>query len=167
MVKEIVKNSKTPVKTRIIPTKVIDKFAGKITKVEPDIARVVEEERAEREIAMLENRANKMQNQLKNPSGEAERAWIQKPRTKKKIVGEKLRIKKEVAKMDPEEKKIWKEAQFDFREAKRARKAKKIYAAEEDKNNRFSKKRGSRGGIKQRNKRLGASRASKIDQFKK
>ena len=160
------KSSKTPVKTRIIPTKVIDKFAGKIAKVEPDIARVVEEERAEREIAMLENRANKMQNQLKNP-GEAERAWIPKQRTKKKMVGEKLRIAKEVAKMDPEEKAVWRQAQFDFREAKRARKSKKLYRVEEDKNDRFSKKkRGSRGGVNQR-RRLGAAKASRVDRIKK
>ena len=126
----------------------------------------MEEERAEREIAMLENRANKMQNQLKNPA-EAERAWITKPRTKKKVVGEKLRIAKEVAKMDPEEKANWRLAQFDFREAKRARKSKKMYRVEEDKNDHFGKKkRGSRGGVNHRRK-LNAAKASKIDRIKK
>ena len=54
LVREIVKNSKNLVKSRIIPSKVIDKYASKIAKIEPDIAKVVEEENAEREIAMLE-----------------------------------------------------------------------------------------------------------------
>ena len=157
LVKEIVKSSRTPVKSRIIPTKVIDKFAGKIAKVEPDITRVVEEERAEREIAMLENRANKMQNDLKN--GPADRAWIENPKKQKKqknVVGKKTKKKnyyqREVAKMDNEEKEAFKEAEFTLREAKRARKPKKMTIVDED-DNRFSKKRGTRGGVNSQSKK--------------
>jgi len=81
LVREIVKQSRTPVKSRVIPSKVIDKYASKIGKIEPDVARVVEEERAEREIAMLENRANRMQKEIKN--GPDDRAWIDKSKAKK------------------------------------------------------------------------------------
>merc|ERR1711962_594490 len=42
IVRDIVKQSRTPVKSRVIPSKVIDKYASKIGKIEPDVARVVE-----------------------------------------------------------------------------------------------------------------------------
>ena len=74
--REIVQQSQNSVKSRVIPPKVIEKYASKIAKVEPDIVRVIEEERAEREIAMLENRANRMQKELTN--GPEDRAWIEK-----------------------------------------------------------------------------------------
>ena len=44
LVREIVKNSNNPVKSRIIPSKVIEKYASKIEALEPDIVKVVEEE---------------------------------------------------------------------------------------------------------------------------
>ena len=163
LVKEIVKSSRTPVKSRIIPTKVIDKFAGKIAKVEPDIARVVEEERAEREIAKLENRANKMQNDLKN--GPADRAWIDNPKKQKKlqqqkakVVGKKAKKKnyyqRAVANMDNEEREAFKLSEFTLREEKRSRRPKKLTMIDEDDHDRFKNKtRGTRGGVNSQKKK--------------
>ena len=58
------KHARRPVKARVIPPKIIQKYVKRIAALEPDIARVLEEEAAEREIAKLENRANRMQNEL-------------------------------------------------------------------------------------------------------
>ena len=156
LVKEIVKSSRTPVKSRIIPSKVIDKFAGKIAKVEPDIARVIEEERAEREISKLENKANKIQNELKN--GPADRAWIDKKKQKHKSVpGKKAKkrnyYQRAVANMDQEEKEAFKMAEFEFRKNKRDRKQKKLHAVIEDDDKPFGKKRGTRGGVNTQKKK--------------
>ena len=129
LVREIVKNSNNPVKSRIIPSKVIEKYASKIEALEPDIVKVVEEEKAEREIAMLENRANRLQNELKN--GPKDRAWIEKSKKKSTTSN------KDAAKGKKERKKRKLEgiefdrgdqntADFIVRSAKRARKPKKI-----------------------------------------
>ena len=64
IVRDIVKHACRPVKARVIPPKIIDKYAKRIAGVETDVKRVLEEESAEREIAKLENRANRMQNEL-------------------------------------------------------------------------------------------------------
>ena len=58
------RHARRPVKARVIPPKIIQKYVKRIAALEPDIARVLEEEAAEREIAKLENRANRMQNEL-------------------------------------------------------------------------------------------------------
>ena len=129
LVREIVKNSNNPVKSRTIPSKVIEKYASKIEALEPDIVKVVEEEKAEREIAMLENRANRLQNELKN--GPKDRAWIEKSKKKSTTSN------KDAAKGKKERKKRKLEggefdrgdqnnADFIVRAAKRARKPKKI-----------------------------------------
>ena len=58
------KHARRPVKARVIPPKIIQKYVKRIAALEPDIARILEEEAAEREIAKLENRANRLQNDL-------------------------------------------------------------------------------------------------------
>ena len=152
LVREIVKQSRTQVKSRIIPSKVIEKYAGKITKIEPDIAKVVEEERAERQIAMLENRANRMQKELTD--GPNDRAWIDKSKMRKKgekkeaAAGKKARVKRKMENPDPEEWKMNKEADFYARAAKRARKPKRIRSIIENDGKKSNKgpPRGVRGG---------------------
>merc|ERR1712039_990870 len=151
LVREIVKQSRTPVKSRVIPSKVIDKYANKISKIEPDVVRVVEEERAEREIAMLENRANRMQKELTD--GPNDRAWIDKSKLKKKQnqekgqeKGKKARMKRKLENLDPEEKEMMKTGDFVARSAKRARKPKKIRSVVENNSAAKSAQRGSRGG---------------------
>ena len=58
------KHARRPVKARVIPPKIIQKYFKRIADLETDVARILEEESAEKEIAKLENRANRMQNQL-------------------------------------------------------------------------------------------------------
>ena len=58
------KHARRPVKARVIPPKIIQKYVKRIADLEADVARILEEESSEKEIAKLENRANRMQNQL-------------------------------------------------------------------------------------------------------
>lgn len=153
LVREIVKQSRNPVKSRIIPSKVIDKYAEKVAKIEPDVAKVVEEEAAEREIAMLENRANRMQRDL--TEGPNTRVYIDKKSKKKgkdqaaqPEKGKKARMKRKMENIDPEERKMNQMADFQIREAKRAKRPKKIRSVVEGAPPGPKRKqaRGSRGG---------------------
>jgi ATP-dependent RNA helicase DDX27 len=56
IVRDIVKQSRNPVKSRVVPTQVISKFVAKIQRMGDDVKRILEEEAAEKEIAKLENR---------------------------------------------------------------------------------------------------------------
>ena len=156
LVKEIVQQSRNSVKSRVIPPKVIEKYASKIAKIEPDIVRVVEEERAEREIAMLENRANRMQKELTD--GPEDRAWIEKSKKNanskpKEEKGKKARMKRKLENMDPEVKEMSAAGDFAIRSIKRARKPKKLRMVVDktpfNKGNQDNEKkiRGSRGGV--------------------
>ena len=154
--REIVQQSRNPVKSRVIPPKVIEKYARKIAKIEPDVVRVVEEERAEREIAMLENRANRMQKELTD--GPEDRAWIEKSKKNqnskpKEEKGKKARMKRKLENIDPEVKEMSATGDFVIRAAKRARKPKKLRMVVDktpfNKGNQDNEKkiRGSRGGV--------------------
>ena len=68
IVREIVQHARRPVKARVIPPAIIQKYVKRIASLEADVTRILEEESAEKEIAKLENRANRMQNQLENVS---------------------------------------------------------------------------------------------------
>ena len=91
MVKEIVRRARDPVKSRTVNNDVVEKYRGKLVKLEEDVTKVLEEEKAEKEIAKLENRAGKMQNQLAGVQDD--RAWFQ---TKQQRNEEKLKLKKQL-----------------------------------------------------------------------
>jgi len=146
MVKEIVKRARDPVKSRTVNSEVLEKYRAKLKKLEDDVSRVLEEEKAEREIAKLENRAGKIQNLLDGK--EEDRAWFQ---TKKQRMEEKQKLKKKLkdptytktkqkkkqeTNLDPAEamemKKLHREADFITRQSKRKRKEKKIRSFDEN-----------------------------------
>ncbi len=129
IIREIVKSSRNPVKSRVIPSKVIAKYASKIQALEGDITRVLEEVASEREIAMLENRANRMQKEIDN--GPSTRTWIDKTGKNKKGGGESKNSKKWKRKnkyhgLEGEDKEAAKAGDYAVRAAKRARKPKRI-----------------------------------------
>ena len=130
MVREIIRNARDPVKNRIIPQNVIDKYVKKITGLQDKAKQVVEEEQAEREIAALENKANRMENQLQNGGAtEQDRAWFKTEKQQKKDASAAAKAKKKKNKFsfeDEEEKRSFNEAEFLTRNAKRARKPKKM-----------------------------------------
>merc|ERR1719445_2820075 len=158
MVKEIVKRARDPVKSRTVNTDVVEKYRTKLVKLEEDITRVLEEEKAEREIAKLENRAGKLQNRI--DGAEEERTWFQ---TKQQRKDEKQKLKqqqkdptctkrkmrKKAAKpVDPEQKEAQNVYDFTNREAKRKlrkkRRLKKIRAIDDDDDNIAPKKKKSK-----------------------
>lgn len=126
MVKEIIRNARDPVKNRILPQTVIDKYVKKITALNDRVKQVIEEEQAEREIAALENKANRLENQLKTgaDASQPERVWFKPEKDKKKLT--KRKAKKAMAFEDEEDKQNYREAEFISRQAKRARKPKKM-----------------------------------------
>ena len=56
IVRDIVRQSRTAVKGRVVPSNVVAKFDAKIKSMADDVRRILEEEAAEKEIAKLENR---------------------------------------------------------------------------------------------------------------
>merc|ERR1712106_670858 len=66
MVREIIKRARDPVKSRTVNADIQTKYKAKLTKLEEDVSKVLEEEKGDREIAKLENRAGKLQNRLAN-----------------------------------------------------------------------------------------------------
>ncbi|CAB0036770.1 unnamed protein product [Trichogramma brassicae] len=80
LVKEVIKQSKNPVKHRIIPPNIIDKYNKKLVSLEPDVEKILNEEREERELAKVENQANRIENMLKDEDNKDQRVWFQSQR---------------------------------------------------------------------------------------
>ncbi|XP_033729241.1 probable ATP-dependent RNA helicase DDX27 [Pecten maximus] len=78
VLKEIVKQAKAPLKTRIVPQEVITKYRDRIGRLEKEVAQIEVQEKEERELRATENHMNKAQNLL-NAEGEAapKRGWFQ------------------------------------------------------------------------------------------
>ncbi|XP_076762063.1 dead-box helicase Rs1 [Xylocopa sonorina] len=84
LVKEIIKNAKNPVKNRIIPPDIIEKYNKKLQSLQPDVETILEEERSEREIAKVENQANRAEKFLKNENKkDIQRTWFQTQKERK------------------------------------------------------------------------------------
>lgn len=82
LVKDIIKQAKNPVKSRLIPIDIIEKYQTKLSALEPDVDRILSEEKAEREIAKLENRANRAEKLLKDEQQD-NRSWFQTMKERK------------------------------------------------------------------------------------
>lgn len=106
IVKEVIKNARNPVKTRTIPTDIIEKYKTKLEKIEPEILHILEEEHAERLIAKAENQANRATKILEGEN--KNRSWFQTSKQRKE---EKTRLAlkpaqpKKANKKDPTSKK--------------------------------------------------------------
>lgn len=83
LVKEIIKQAKNPVKNRLIPPDIIEKYNKKLQSLEPDMERILQEERNEREIAKMENQANRAENLLKGSDDKNHRSWFQSAKERK------------------------------------------------------------------------------------
>lgn len=78
IVKDIIKNAINPVKNRIIPPEIIEKYRKKLIALEPEIRNVYDEEKAEKELAQTEQQLNVTEKRLldKNATKE-QRQWFQ------------------------------------------------------------------------------------------
>ena len=87
LVKAVIKQAKNPVKHRIIPPDIVDKYKNKLKSFEADIEQILEEERQEREIAKIENQANRAENILKDSDSKDDRVWFQTKKERQKEKG--------------------------------------------------------------------------------
>lgn len=113
IVKDIIKNAVNPVKNRIIPPEIIEKYRKKLIALEPEVRRVYEEEQAEKELAQTENQLSKTEKKLKLGKNETKesRQWFQ---THRERMEEKERLS--IRPKDPE-----KELQKKIKQKKRKR----------------------------------------------
>ncbi|KAK0181624.1 hypothetical protein PV327_003894 [Microctonus hyperodae] len=102
LVKDVIKHAKNPVKNRIIPPDIVEKYNKKLASLEPDVERILEEEKSEKEIAKIENRANKMQKMLQDESKE-ERSWFQTNK-ERKMIDAKLKLTEKAKKINDKKK---------------------------------------------------------------
>lgn len=94
IVKDIIKNAVNPVKNRIIPTEIIEKYKQRVQTLEEEITKVLQEERAEKLLLQTEQQLNKTENKLKGvPTGPG-REWFQ-TRYERKEEKERLSVKNE------------------------------------------------------------------------
>ena len=103
IVKDIIKNAVNPVKNRIIPTEIIEKYRKKVELLEEEIEKVLQEEHAEKMLRQAEAQLSKTEKKLKGVQ-EDKRLWFQsgKERNEEK---ERLSIKPTEPKENPKESK--------------------------------------------------------------
>lgn len=85
LVKQVIKQAKNSVKNRIIPPDIIEKYNKKVESLEPEIGKILQEEKSEKELAKLENQANRAEKLLQDDD-KTRRSWFQ---TKKERIKEK------------------------------------------------------------------------------
>lgn len=141
MVKSIIKRAKFPVKNRVIPQDILEKYRQKIKTLQPQIENILREEEEERLLRKAELQANKAEKMLAG-SKDPERQWFQTKQERKKEkdklkasknAKEKPKKDKKPPKRDADEEKMLKVQAMQARSFKRKHKPKKIYAVGEDK----------------------------------
>lgn len=142
MLKDVVKNAIVPVKNRIIPPVVIDRYKKKIEELEKDFKDILKQEETEKELRIADMQVRKAQNMLVHHDeimSRPARTFIKpeknggdKTQSKKNEASEKKKNKqKKFSNLDDDEKKIVKEQEFQIRQTKRQNKPKRIRAFEE------------------------------------
>ncbi|XP_055530669.1 probable ATP-dependent RNA helicase DDX27 [Wyeomyia smithii] len=132
IVKDIIKNAVNPVKNRIIPPEIIEKYRNKVQALETEIEKVLQEERAEKLLRQTEEQLNKTEQKLKGVVGGPSREWFQS-RKDRKEEKERLSLKSDTDKENKKKSKKRKRGEdsddeFDpvkFQQAKMQKMAKK------------------------------------------
>ncbi|XP_048001030.1 probable ATP-dependent RNA helicase DDX27 isoform X1 [Leguminivora glycinivorella] len=85
LVKLIVKRAKRPVKSRQVPPEIVAKYRERLTRLEPEIAAILDEEYAERQLNKMEKQTAKLEGSLKKEKLEPTRQheWFQTPKEKR------------------------------------------------------------------------------------
>lgn len=87
LVKKIIDQAKNSVNTRIIPPDIIEKYKKKLESLEPDVEKILQEEKSEKELAKVENQVNRAEKKLKDETGKDERTWFQSKNERKEEKG--------------------------------------------------------------------------------
>ncbi|KRT81362.1 helicase, partial [Oryctes borbonicus] len=82
IVKEIIKRATNPVKSRLIPLEILEKYKTKLERLEPQIEQILQEEYQERLLSKTENQANRAEKLLKGET-EQRRPWFQSAKERK------------------------------------------------------------------------------------
>ncbi|KAI4468258.1 atp-dependent rna helicase rhle-related [Holotrichia oblita] len=93
IVKEIIKGATNPVKSRIIPLDILEKYKSKLEQLETKIEHILQEEYEERLLSKTENQANRAEKLLKGGT-EEKRPWFQSTK-ERKLEKAKLALPKE------------------------------------------------------------------------
>ncbi|XP_072389207.1 probable ATP-dependent RNA helicase DDX27 [Diabrotica undecimpunctata] len=102
IVKEVIKRARNPVKSRVIPPDILEKYRTKIESLEPQVTEILQEEYEERVLSKAENQANRAEKLLKGEKDQV-RPWFQTKKQRKEEK-EKLSLKNVKTKKDKSEK---------------------------------------------------------------
>lgn len=74
-------------KNRIIPSDIIEKYNKKLQSFEPKVEEILQEEKAEKELAKTENQANRAEKLIKSENDKDGRTWFQTKKERKREKG--------------------------------------------------------------------------------
>jgi len=140
MLKDVVKNAHVPVKNRIIPQDVIEKYKKKLEELEADIKDILKQEQEEKELRITEMEMRKAENMVIHRDeimSRPARTFIKTTTEKKQ---KKPTEKKPKQSMTDEDKKLLHEQDFQKRLFRKEKRPKRIRAYQEDDPNRKAAK---------------------------
>jgi ATP-dependent RNA helicase DDX27 len=85
IVRQVVKKARNPVKSRLVPHDILEKYRTRVAALQEDVENILKEEWAEQNMAFAENQANRAEKILKGdkkPSG-PDRTWFQTKQERK------------------------------------------------------------------------------------
>uniref|UniRef100_A0A2A4JES4 RNA helicase n=1 Tax=Heliothis virescens TaxID=7102 RepID=A0A2A4JES4_HELVI len=92
LVKAIVRRARRPVKSRQVPPDIVAKYRDRLARLEPEIAAILDEEYAEKQMNKMEKQTAKLEGAIKTEDGEQngpkieikrQREWFQTPKEKR------------------------------------------------------------------------------------
>ncbi|GBP53743.1 Probable ATP-dependent RNA helicase DDX27 [Eumeta japonica] len=93
LVRAVVRRARNGVKARQVPPEIVAKYRDKLTRLEPQIATILDEEYAEKQLNKIEKQASKLENALKKEDNEdtvakvpeviRSHSWFQTPKQKR------------------------------------------------------------------------------------
>lgn len=164
LLKEIVKQARTPVKQRILPPDVVAHFREKIVGLEQELESILQEEKAEKELGVIEKEVEKASELVnKKAANEPPRTWFQTPKEKfreqvqlklgkhSKHTLKRLKIPPRAQNAeDRVSRELEKTAQYQARLAKRAKKPKRTRAVTENDGTKAHPPKGKKGAQKRK-----------------
>ncbi|XP_052744151.1 probable ATP-dependent RNA helicase DDX27 isoform X2 [Bicyclus anynana] len=89
LVKAIVRRARRPVKSRQVPPDIVAKYREKLNRLEPEIATILDEEYAEKQLKKMEKQTTKLESAIKKEDGgpkveiQRQHDWFQTPKQKR------------------------------------------------------------------------------------
>ncbi|CAH2057037.1 unnamed protein product, partial [Iphiclides podalirius] len=88
LVKAIVRRARRPVKSRAVPPDVVAKYRERLARLEPEIAAILDEEYAEKQLNKMEKQTSKLESSIKKEKGplletKRQHDWFQTPKEKR------------------------------------------------------------------------------------